>query len=59
MISMHACEDAHFVCVKVKQSIRLLTARRVLAIEALKKDMQLLESSAQEGGKGKTLCRKP
>ncbi len=30
----------------------------MLAIEALKKDMKLLESSAQEGAKGKTLVPK-
>ena len=30
----------------------------MLATEALKKDMRLLESSAQEGGKGKTLVPK-
>ena len=35
-----------------------MTARSVLTIEALKKDIKLLESSAQEGGKAKTLVPK-
>ena len=58
MISMHACDDAYIERAKLKRTIRLLTARCVLATEALKKDMKLLESSALEGGKGKTLVPK-
>ena len=46
------------MCLMVKGIHLLGDCSCVLSAEALKKDMKLLESSAQEGGKGKTLVPK-